>query len=306
MAVMQTYDLKGKKLSFANWISNLSPTETPFVTMTKKEAVTETKFSWQTDTLAKPKIHGVIEGSDVTDQDYSMSDTEVKNNYTQILRKVVSVTDTANLIAAYGRGRELAYQLEKAGVALKRDLEAILLSSQSAVVGNSSTARKTAGFQSLVAAKDSAHADTGAVVHFDTAGVGVVTMEDLNKMFYNLYLVNSKANIIMFHPKHAKIFAKLQEVDGAKKLFSNDETTFSHYVNTLINSFGKEFKLVPNRFMPESALYFFQSGDFTQMVLRAPQRVKLAKEGSFEKWMIEMEVGLRLDNPFAAGVINIK
>ena len=34
-----SYDLNGKKLSFANWISNLSPTETPFVSMTGKEAI---------------------------------------------------------------------------------------------------------------------------------------------------------------------------------------------------------------------------------------------------------------------------
>ena len=36
-----SYDLNGKKLSFANWISNLSPTETPFVSMTGKEAIVQ-------------------------------------------------------------------------------------------------------------------------------------------------------------------------------------------------------------------------------------------------------------------------
>jgi len=100
MAIMQTYDLKGKELSFANWISNLSPTETPFISMTKKEAVIETKYSWQTDYLAKPKFHSVLEGSDVSDADFSMITPEIKSNYTQILRKVVRVTDTANLIAS--------------------------------------------------------------------------------------------------------------------------------------------------------------------------------------------------------------
>lgn len=307
MAVMQTYDLNGKKLSFANWISNLSPVETPFVSMTKKEAVTETKFSWQTDYLAKPRFHAVQEGSDVQNSEYSMFTTEVKDNYTQILRKVVSVTDTANLIASYGRGRELAYQLEKAGSAIKRDLEAIFLSNQVLNAGNATTARKTACFQALVAAKDAANPETGAIVHFES-GASTLAIGDLEKMFYQLYIANSKANIIMFHPKHARVFANLQEEGGtnAKKLFSNDNETFSYYVNTLIDAFGREYKLVPNRFMPQDAVYFFNANDFTQMVLRAPNRVKLAKEGAFERWMIEMEVGLRLDNPYAAGVLKIK
>ncbi|MGL5014217.1 MAG: SU10 major capsid protein, partial [Bacteroidales bacterium] len=48
---MNSYDLKGNKLSFANWISNISPTETPFCSMTGKEAINQTKFQWQTDIL---------------------------------------------------------------------------------------------------------------------------------------------------------------------------------------------------------------------------------------------------------------
>jgi len=280
MAVMQTYDLKGKKLSFANWISNLSPTETPFVSMTAKEAVTETKFYWQTDSYAKPKNHSVVEGSDVNDTEYSMAQTEVKDNVTQILRKVVSVTDTANLIAAYGRGRELAYQLEKAGLAVKRDLEGILLQyDQAKAEGSSAGARKTASFGKLIAPLNEVSPDTGAIVHNETAIANSVQENDLYNMFYNMYLSNSKANIVMFHPKHAGAFADLQTdpTTGHQKLFTNSDTTFSHYVSTVVDPFGKEWKLVPNRFMPTTALYFFNAKDFTQMVLRAPTRIKLAK-----------------------------
>ena len=51
MATLVSYDLTGKQLSFANWISNLSPTDTPFVSMTGKESIGQTLFQWQTDTL---------------------------------------------------------------------------------------------------------------------------------------------------------------------------------------------------------------------------------------------------------------
>jgi len=314
---MTTYDLNGKKLSFANWISNLSPVETPFVSMTGKEGVVQTTFQWQTDRLPAIDLNNAqVEGSKPTIAD--VIKTEVKTNNTQILRKVAQVSDTANVVAAYGRGKELQYQLEKAGLEIKRDLELAFLANGAATVGNSSTARKTAGFKGLVSdsatASDqdfnSAHADpdTGAKVAFKNGNANL-RLEEVFNMTYQLYLANSKANVIMFHPKHAEFFANLVEgvngVDGRLRVFANGEDSLNFEVNTVIDPLGQKFALMPNRHMPEDYLYFFNPSDWTQMVFRAPTRTKLAKEGSFEKWMIEMEVGLRHRNPYASGVLKI-
>lgn len=318
-----SYDLNGKKLSFANWISNLSPTETPFVSMTGKEAISQTLFQWQTDTLEKANLNNAVaEGSPAESQE--RKSTTVLNNVTQILRKVVKVSDTANALANYGRGKELQYQMEKAGKEIKRDLEAILLNNVAKDEGtgpgegDAGGARKTAGFKGLVApkaAKDAAAGtpgvdpDTGAIVHQDT-DEAKLSEEDLFRLTYNLYLSGSHANIIMFHPKHAAFFASLMEGNaagsGRLKMFDGPDTKFNHYVSSIVDPLGQEFKLIPNRWMPQDAVYFFTPSDWTQMVLRAPQRTKLAKDGSYEKWMIEMEVGLRHRNPYASGILAIK
>ena len=59
-----SYDQNGKKLSFANWISVLSPQDTPFVSMTGKESINQTIFSWQTDALASVDGNNAhVEGS---------------------------------------------------------------------------------------------------------------------------------------------------------------------------------------------------------------------------------------------------
>lgn len=313
ITTFHSYDLKGKKLSFANWISNLSPLETPFSSMIGKEAINQTKFQWQTDVLPSvDKNNAQLEGSRAVDP--ALTSTTVHTNVTQILRKVVSVSDTANTIASYGRGRELQYQMEKAGKEIKRDLELAFLTQVAKVDGNANTARTFAGFQGLVAAKNAADTDTGAVVHKETATSQTLTEKDLFDLTYNLYMANSKANVVMFHPKHAAFFAKLLEtapvIPGEThsriKMFKGKDTAFTQYVDTIIDPLGQRFALVPNRFMPEDALYFFNPADWTQMVFRAPSRTKLAKEGSFDKWMIEMEVGLRHRNPFASGVLKIK
>lgn len=44
MATFTSYDVAGKKLSFANWISNLSPQDTYFCSATGKESINQTLF----------------------------------------------------------------------------------------------------------------------------------------------------------------------------------------------------------------------------------------------------------------------
>lgn len=201
--------------------------------------------------------------------------------------------------------------MEKAGKEIKRDLEMSFLTNGAKVEEDTTESdpadwvgRKTAGFLGLVAAKDATDDDTGAKVHFSAT----LTEANIWEMTYNLYLSGACANIIMFHPSHASFFSSLMEVgtgtrvrmfDGAK------DQRVNTYVTEIVDPLGCTFKLIPNRWMPIDHIYFFNPKDWTQMVLRAPERVKLAKDGSYEKWMIEMEVGLRHRNPFASGILDI-
>lgn len=311
MATLHSYDLNGKKLSFANWISNIVPTDTPFVSMTGKEAIKNTLFSWQTDVLAAPNAaNAVEEGSTVTDATH-VATTE-RDNYTQILRKVVNVSDSANAMDNYGRASELAYQMEKAGKELKRDLETILLSNQSKQLAAAGTPGKTDCFQRLVGTGTTGEdpdTATGAVVVKTTAGTATLTEAEIFDMTYQLYLAGSEANIIMFHPVHASFFASLMETPASgsqrMRMFEGMDTKFNKYVSSIVDPLGQEFRLIPNRFMPDNAVYFFNPKDWTQMVLRAPQRIKLDKKGSFEQYFIEMEVGLRHRNPYASAILHI-
>ncbi|MCS5737468.1 DUF5309 domain-containing protein, partial [Herbiconiux daphne] len=65
----------------------------------------------------------------------TLKSTTVEKNVTQILRKVVAVSDTADALSSYGRGSELAYQMEKAGAEIKRDLEWAFLNNGAASEG---------------------------------------------------------------------------------------------------------------------------------------------------------------------------
>ncbi|MFW3387879.1 UNVERIFIED_CONTAM: DUF5309 family protein, partial [Kocuria sp. CPCC 205274] len=242
-----SYELNGVKESFANWISNISPSDTPFTSMTGKESIKNKYFQWQEDALKGVSQNAFAEGSDATGGD--LTPTTVQKNVTQILRKVVQVSDTANALANYGRGKELQYQMEKASKELKRDIEWALLNQVGAVEGTGSlnaggqigtgtstpvykpgesnaaagakwnsgnpalnAARRTAGFEGLVAPKGThSPEDNNAIVHRDATTTGVLSEEDIFLVTSGLYLAGAKATHIMFHPKHAQVFSGLME-----------------------------------------------------------------------------------------------
>ncbi|MGL5565100.1 MAG: SU10 major capsid protein [Plesiomonas sp.] len=334
MTMLKTFDLTGNHQSFANWISNLSPTETPFISMIPKQKVDQTQYSWQTDRLSqagKQAKANAQDSSNTTDADEDLTAikegdaatinnmlvTTVHTNFTQIFRKAVRVTDTTKKIALYGRNSELAYQMEKAGKEIKRDLEhALLNSTEKGRPGTAALHGICDGVLNLVAPAGAKDPDTGAVVHKVVkyeAGKAKFTKADVFDLTLNLYLVGARANKIMFHPMHMATFSDwVSDTTGTKnktkaphlhRMFEGLNDKYNAYVKKVRDPLGQEFTLIPNRHMPANQLFFFNEADWTQMVLREPEKVLLAKMGSSEKHMIEMEVGLRTRSPFASGIL---
>ena len=333
MATLMSYELKGNKQSFANWISNLSPCETPFISMIPKQSVDQVQYSWQTDRLSAA---GMKAGSTDTAADEALGDTlegaaadayrvrstVVHTNFTKIFRKAVKVTETTKSINLWGRGSELGYQMEKAGSELKRDVENYFLTStKPGSIGTDSAASEASGVQKLVAAKDAVDGDTDAVVHFEatTYAAGAAhhfLKEDIFKMTYNLYLVGSEANKIMCHPMHMATFSDfigdanptgaMTKTPHLHRMFDGLDNKYNTFVKRIRDPLGQEFEVIPNRFMPKDQLFFFNEKDWTQMVLRAPEKTELGRTGSTDKFLMEMEVGLRHRNPFASGLLILK
>lgn len=311
MAVLKSLELNGNKQSFASWISNLSPCETPFASMIGKEGINQAQYSWQVDSLA-PAIHnGFDEGSNV--EFPNRKTTEVLNNYTSVLRKVVSVSNTTKAVATHGRNSEMNYQMGKAGKEIMRDLEHMLLHNLNGHPSLPNQASNFAGFVGLTAGLNVADTDTGAVVHKSIVISGNdftrIDQKDIFDMTYNLFLSGSKADKIMFHPKHAHAFSSLIDDNAEEQLvyrmFDALDTTFNTYVNRIKDPLGRFYTLVPNRFMPEDKIYFFTESDWTQMILRSPSVSPLGDTGSSSRYLMEMEVGLRHRNPYASGVLDL-
>ena len=143
-----TYSLVGKAEDVHDAIYDISPTETPVLTMAKRLKATNTIHQWQTDALASASVNKQIEGDDATFA--SATATTMLSNRTMISRKTVMVSRTADSVRKYGRAKELARLVTKYGKELKRDIEVAFLGSQGSSAGGATTARQAAGLRAMV------------------------------------------------------------------------------------------------------------------------------------------------------------
>jgi hypothetical protein len=144
-----TYELIGIAEDVEDLINNITPTETPVYTMAKKKVATNTLHQWQTDTLAAAGANRAVEGDDSTYA--TAAPTTMLSNYTQILKKTVMVSGTADAVRKYGRAKEFAYQMMKNGKSLKLDVEYAAVRNQGSSAGSATVARSSAGLESMIA-----------------------------------------------------------------------------------------------------------------------------------------------------------
>ena len=124
-----SYDSLGNKDDLSDVIYNISPTQTPFLSMAQRLKAKNTFHEWQTDSLATAGQNAVVEGDDATFD--TVTPTQRVGNYTQISDKTVVVSGTQETVDKAGRKSELSYQIAKRAKELKRDMEFILTGNQS-------------------------------------------------------------------------------------------------------------------------------------------------------------------------------
>ena len=139
MAVSATNSYTGKGIaeSFEDIIFDISPEDTPLLSMAKRMSAGQTYHQWQTDALAAAATNASVEGDDASFA--TLAATTVLGNYTQISRKTVQISNTYDVVRKYGRKSEVAYQLMKAGKEMKRDMEYAIVRNQASSAGGAAT-----------------------------------------------------------------------------------------------------------------------------------------------------------------------
>lgn len=305
-----TFDLIGLAEDVEDVIFNISPTETPFLTMAKRKKVSAVLHQWQTDDLAAATTNRAIEGDDST---YAVvTPTTMLSNYTQIAKKTVLVSGTADAVRKYGRKEEFAYQIAKKGKELKRDIEYALVTNQASSAGSSSAARSSAGFESMIAgnriiASTNSTGTTpgyaGGVWAAPTDGTNsTLTEADLKSALEAAWADGGNTTTIMTNTTIKKKIATFAGASSYAGVSVNQGRTAQGVVvggvDLYISDFG-EHKVMLNRYMRANTAFCIDPEYVSVGFLRPIKFEERAKTGDATRGELLCEFTLIADNPNA-------
>lgn len=305
-----SYDLVGIAEDVEDIIYDLSPMDTPLRSMAARGKADAVLHQWQTDELDAAGANRQIEGDDASYT--TASPTVMLSNYTQIVRKTLIVSETADRVRKYGRERETARLMIKRGKELNRDVEYAIVRNQASSAGGSGTARSSAGLESMITNRVMPTASgTGTTPGYaagvwaaptDGTATGTLT-EDMLKSAMDLsWTDGGDASIIMTNTFQKKVMATFA---GANKFAGNtvnigktSQGTVIGAVDVYIGDHG-EYRVKLNRWMRQSTVFLLDPEHLEIAWLRRIRPVQLAKTGDADKQMLIGEFTFVVGNPNA-------
>ncbi len=301
---LQTYQSTNNAEDVTDIVMNISPVDTPLLTMAKKTNAEATYTQWPIESLsAVDSANANIEGDDAT-VDASTTPTLV-GNYTQLVDKVASVTTTQNAIKKYGVKNEMAKQMAKKGKELKRDMETIMLLNQARVVGAAGTAQKMRSLGSWLTTNDSRGATgaDGSASAAATDGTQRAFTEALFKAVVVTTITNADElpSMVMAGPANrANLSSQLS--GNSTRFYELKDGQLNASISVYRSDYGP-LKLVMNRFQRERDMWFLNPSYIGVRTLEPMQSVDLARTGLTEKKQLWTNFTLEVSNEAAHGVL---
>ncbi len=290
----------GNREDLANVIYQISPTDTPFMTMIRKGKATNTLHEWQTDTLAAAANNEQVEGDDAVAT--ALVPTVRLNNRTQISSKTAAVSGSQESADSAGRKSEMGYQMAKRSAELKRDMEVGL--TQNAVLATGP--RRSRG---LVGWADTANTNAGAGYVAPNYITNVAQTDGTQRAFteallkdvcQKVYTSGGNPNVIMMGPAQKQTFSTF--TGNATRNDNSEDKKVTAAVDVYVSDFG-QLKAVPNRFQRARDVWVLESGRWELSFYRSFRQWDLAKTGDTDRRQILAEYCLQCDNPLANGLV---
>lgn len=278
-----TYDQVGIKEDVSSLITDISPTDTPFVSSLKNEKVSSRTYEWQEDALAAAGANAYAEGASAPAA--AQAATTMQNNTTQILMKTVKVSGTADAVATHGRAKETAYQLGKKLKEIKRDYERACVGiDNAAVVGEDSTptAREFKSASQMITRAIDAGSDAN----------DALTEGKLLELGQGCYEAGSEPTMLMIKPADALLVAGFVNTAAGRNREIQDSKTLVNAIELLVTPFG-EYRVVINRHQASDLAFLLDPTMWCTTTLRPFSRTLLAKDGDSDSHLIVGEVGLK-------------
>lgn len=315
-----SYTAIGNREDLLDRIYNISPVAVPFINMIGTSKAKAKLHEWQTDSLAAAvTTNAQIEGDDVSGS--TSAPTTRVQNYCQISRKDIVISETQEIVDKAGRESEVNYQMLKRTRELMRDIESTVTANQGYVSGSTTLARKTRSLESFIVTNANRNGVSttvqGASTGASTPGAGAtigsngatdantvrnITEAFLKDVIQQVYAAGSEdVSTIMCGPKN-KINISQFTGRANTTVYVRDEEKIQGAASLYASDFG-DLKVVPNRFQRERSVFVLDPAYVALAWLRRPKRDDLAKTGDAIKKYVISEYALECRNEAALGVI---
>lgn len=293
-------------------ISNIAPTQTPFMSNIGSGKAQNTYVEWLTDTLAAADANNaVINGDDAAND--TLTDAVRLANYTQLMDKVVGISTTTQATNAAGDQNKMSYQMLKKSKEIKRDMEKSLCSANAAVPLADGTAGKSAGAVAFIRTNGSRGA-TGAAATLSGGTAGYVNAAPVNGTLRTVTEVLLKDAIqdawneggeptmaIMSGPLK-QVFSTFTGIADQRRETGNKAATIIGAADVYVSDFG-EISFVPSRFTTGRDVLVVDPTLWSVRYLQRFNTVDLAKTGHADRKMLSVEYTLKCDNELGNAVI---
>jgi hypothetical protein len=320
----QTFQTIGNKEDFHDKIYDISPTETPFLSMAKRLKASNTSHQWLTDELAAASAtNSTIEGDDAA-ADTAQPRVNLKN-FCQLLDKVAFVSNTQQAVDSYGHNSEMAYQVAKRVKEIKRDLESSLTQNNAGTAGAAASAALMASLESWLAyegkqaasiktangtsvAEGAAQTTPGFTTALgypgtaptDSTSTGSVSEAILKKCIANTWAAGGDPKVLLMGPlvKQKISTAFTGVATRFRDVRSGSQAQIIGGTDLYVSDFG-EHTLTPSRFVRSSVLFGIDPEYVGVAYLQPFSQKELAQDGHAMKRMVWTQATLVLQNPFA-------
>ena len=308
--VFVTFSSKGLREDLENVIYDISPTDTPFMSMGGRTDAIAVNHEWQTDSLASAGNNFHEEGSTLTAAEPAAT-TRV-GNICQISLKTTLVSGTLDAVSKAGRQEELAYQMSKRSKELKRDMERALVGVNVAKTAMSadSTVRKLGSLTTWVNTNISKASD-GA----NGAGAGAATRTDgtqrtftealLKAAILSAYDEGADIQYLMMAPAQKQTFSSFVGVGGSSGVSNFNDVADQRIIGGMdvyVSDFG-EMAVVPNRLQRSRDVWLLDPEYYGVAYLRPFFQREVASTSDGEQRAIIAEYTLVCKNEKALGAV---
>jgi len=307
--VYVTYDARGLREDLENVIYDISPTETPFMSMGGRMDAIAVNHEWQTDALAAASGTNYHEEGSTLAASAATATTRL-GNICQIAVKTKLVSGTLDAVSKAGRREELAYQMVKAAKELKRDMETSLVgvNQSKTAMSASSTIRKLGSLPAWVDTNVSEAGDAS------TPGNGTARTDGTTRSFTETLLkaailtsYNNGADIkyLMMAPSQKQTFSSFVGVGASGGSSNRIEAADQRIIGGMdvyVSDFG-EMAVVPNRFQRSRDVWLLDPEYYGVAYLRPFFQREVASTSDGEQRAMIAEYTLVVKNEKALGAV---